>query len=241
MEQPLMTQLEQELARLEMEYQRRDSSSIPTERYSLFNEATLLHTQSLERRLLALLKQYGFTDLGQKRILDVGCGSGGQLLRFVGYGALPINLYGIDLMPHRIEQARQRHPAINWHLGSAHALPYPDASFDLVTSFIVFSSILDDSLCLQVAGEMWRVLKPGGLILLHDFTYANPRNPAVRGILRRQIEVFFRYPDAAFDFRRITLAPPISRRLAPYAYWAAFLLEHLKILDTHIIGIIKRL
>ena len=233
------SEIGRELAQLEAEYRRRDFGNIPADRYSRFNQAALLHAQSLERNLLALLKRHNFTSLHEKNILDVGCGSGGHLLHFLDYGALSTNLFGIDLMAHRIDQARQRHPTINWQVGSAHQLPYRDASFDLVMSFVVFSSILNETLCRQIASEMWRVLKPGGLILLHDFTYSNPRNPAVRGISRKQIEALFRRPGAAFDFRRITLAPPISRMLAPRAYWLAFMLEYLKLLNTHTIGIIS--
>ena len=229
-----------ELARLEAEYERRDSVSIPPDRYSYFNEAALMHAQSLERHLLALLKRHNFTHLQEKRILDVGCGSGSHLRRFIEYGAVPANLYGIDLMADRVERAREKHPAINWWTGSAHALPYPDASFDLVMCFVLFSSILDESLRRRIADEVWRVLKPAGLILLHDFTYSNPRNPAVRGITRKRIEALFWHPGVRFDFRRITLAPPISHVLAPRTYWLAFMLEHLKLLNTHVIGVIRQ-
>ena len=228
-----------ELARLEAEYEKRDSGSIPSDRYSYFNEAALLHAQSLERNLLALLKRHNFMHLREKKILDVGCGSGSHLRRFIEYGASPANLYGVDLMTNRIELAREKQPAINWQVGSAHALPYLDADFDLVMCFVLFSSIRDESLRRRIADEMWRVLKPGGLLLLHDFTYSNPRNPAVRGISLEQFEAFFQRPGAKFDFRHITLAPPVSRVLAPHSYWLACTLEQFKILNTHVIGIIS--
>lgn len=239
MERHQMMELDQELSRLESEYRRRNSGNIPADRYSYFNEAALLHSQSLERNLLALLKRHGFTGLCEKMILDVGCGTGGHLLRFLDYGALSTNLFGIDLMTTRIEEARQRHPAMNWQAGSAHQLSYQDASFDLVMSFVVFSSILNESLRQLIADEMWRVLRPGGLILLYDFTYSNPRNPAVRGVSHKHILNLFQRPGAKFDFRRVTLAPPIARIVAPHAYWLAFMLEYLKILNTHTIGIIS--
>ncbi len=86
---------------------------------------------------------------------------------------------------------------------------------------------------------MWRVRKPGGLILLHDFMYPSPRNPAVRGITRQRIRQLFNRPGAAFDFRRIVLAPPISRTVAAHAYWLASALEQLKIVNTHTIGVIS--
>jgi ubiquinone/menaquinone biosynthesis C-methylase UbiE len=239
MEQPT-AELNLELSRLDAEYRRRDSSDVLAGRYSYFNESSLLHSQSIEHNLLTLLKRRGFTNLAEKRILDVGCGSGGQLRRFLVYGVLPTNLFGIDLMEHRIEEAQRLHPTINWQVGSAHQLPYPDATFDLVMSFVVFSSILNESLRKGIADEMWRVRRPGGHILFYDFVYSNPRNSAVRGISRKEIQQLFKRPRTRFDFRYVTLAPPIARILAPHAYWLAYTMEQLKILNTHIIGLISQ-
>jgi ubiquinone/menaquinone biosynthesis C-methylase UbiE len=237
--QPSSAELDLELTRIEDEYKRRACGNIFADRYSHFNEAALLHAQSLERNMLALLKRHKFTNVAEKKILDVGCGNGAQLRRFLDYGALPANLSGIDLMAQRIEHARRLHPTIEWHVGSAHQLPYPDAAFDLVMSSVMFSSILSEPLLQKVADEMWRVRKPGGLILFHDFMYSNPQNLAVQGITYQKIMRLFRRPGAKFDFRRIILAPPISRIVAPRAYWIAYTLEQLKILNTHTIGIIS--
>ncbi len=230
---------ESELERIEAEYKRRSSTGSYTSLYSYFNEAALLHTHSLERNLLSLLKRHKFFPLIEKKILDVGCGSGGYLRRFLDYGASPSNLAGIDLMAPRIEQARRLHPLIDWQVGSAHKLPYAKASFDLVMSFVMFSSILDESLKQEIASEMWRVLKPGGLILVHDFVYSNPNNAAVQGISQRKFKQLFGRPGARFDFRRIVLAPPISRIVAPHSYWLASTLEQCKIFNTHMISIIS--
>jgi ubiquinone/menaquinone biosynthesis C-methylase UbiE len=238
MQQPT-TELYLELSRLDAEYRRRDSGGVSADRYGPFDESALQHFHSLERHLLALLKRHNFANLAEKRILEVGCGSGTLLRRFLEYGALPANLSGIDLMAHRIELARSLHPTIDWQVGSAHQLSYPDSSFDLVMSFVLFSSILSEPFRQKIADEMWRVRKPGGLLLFYDFAYSNPRNPAVQGITRRQIQQFFYRPGARFDFRRITLAPPISRLAAPRLYWLAYTLEQLKLFNTHTINIIS--
>lgn len=234
-EQQAIAELDQELVRIREEYRRRDTGAVPSDRYSLFNPSALLHVQSLERQILSTLKRHRFYPLAEKKILDVGCGSGGTLQSFLRYGAAATNLYGIDLAEHRIERARSVNPVIHWHAGSAHQLPYEDASFDLVTSFVLFSSILSASLRQKIAVELWRVLKPGGLIVLHYFVYANPRNPAVQGLTRPQIRQLFSRPGATFDFRSMTLAPPLARLIAPHAYWLAFTLEQFKVLNTHII------
>ncbi len=232
--------VEQELQRIGDEYAQRASSTVFSQRYSLFNEAALLQTQSLERHTLALLKKHSFTHLADKKILDIGCGNGLPLQRFLSYGALPQNLSGIDLLPARIEHAQTLHPAIDWRVGSAHQLPYPDANFDLVSLSVVFSSILSQPLRGSIAEEAWRVCKPDGLILYYDFAYSNPRNPAVEGISRREMQELFQRPGANFDVQRITLAPPLARRIAPRFHWLASTLEELRILNTHLLCVISQ-
>ena len=232
--------VEQELQRIQDEYVQRASSQVFSERYSLFNEAALLQTQSLERNTLALLKKHSFAFLANKKILDIGCGNGLPLQRFLAYGARPQNLSGIDLLPARIEQAQTLNSAIDWRIGSAHQLPYPDASFDLVSLSVVFSSILNQALRSSVADEAWRVCKPNGLILYYDFAYSNPQNSAVEGISRQEMQRLFQRPGAYFDMRRITLAPPLSRLLAPRSHWLASTLEQLRVLNTHLLCVISR-
>ena len=146
---------------------------------------------------------------------------------------------GIDLMEERIEAAHAALPAMEWHVGSAHALPMASASCDLILCFTVFSSILDDALCAAIAGEMWRVLAPPGYILWYDFTYNNPANSAVRAMPRSKVLAFF--PRGIIgDMQRITLAPPLARRIAPRAYWLACTLERSKILNTHLLMTIQK-
>ena len=231
--------VEQELHRIQDEYTQRAASQLFPERYSLFNEAALLQMQGIEHHTLALLKKHAFTSLADKKILDIGCGNGIPLQRFLCYGAMPQNLTGIDLLPTRIERAQRLNPAIDWRIGSAHELPFPDASFDLVTLSVVFSSILNRPLRRYIADEVWRVCKPNGLILYYDFMYSNPRNPAVQGISRREMQQLFQHSGASFDIRKITVAPPLSRLLAPRARWLAFSLEKLQFLNTHLICVIS--
>ena len=64
-----------------------------------------------------------------------------------------------------------------------------------------------------IAREMLRVLKPQGSILWYDFFMDNPRNSNVRGIGRRELASLF--PDCRIWLRRVTLAPPLARRIVP--------------------------
>ena len=97
------------------------------------------------------------------RILDVGCGTGANLMLLSQFG----DTEGVDVSPDALEFCRQR-GLNNVRLGEAEKLPYEDARFDLVTALDVVEHIDDD-----VAGlrEFRRVLKPDGRILLFVPTF----------------------------------------------------------------------
>jgi SAM-dependent methyltransferase len=120
--------------------------------------------------------------------------------------------------------------------GDAARLPWNDGSFDLVLQSTVFSSILDRNVQAAVAREMRRVLAPGGLILSYDLAVGNPRNLRVRGVRSPRLAELF--PGCEIHARRVTLAPPIARRLAPRAWLAAEVLEATRVLSTHLVALI---
>lgn len=95
---------------------------------------------------------------GSLEILDVGCGTG-ENIRILGpYGRVT----GLDISEDAFHFAQER-GFIRLVRGSAAALPFPDASFDLVSSLDVMEHIPDDKAAL---GEVFRVLKPGGTFLI---------------------------------------------------------------------------
>jgi ubiquinone/menaquinone biosynthesis C-methylase UbiE len=233
-------QHEKELARIIDEYHRRGTAPALSHRYHRDNADTRLNEQGLHRALRTTFARHGMASLAGTRVLDVGCGSGGWLRRLVEiYGAAEERCTGIDLLEERVQAARATLPLAEWHSGSAHALPLASDAYDLVLSFTVFSSILDDALCAAIAGEMWRVLRPSGFILWYDYTYDNPSNRAVRGMPLSRVRAFF--PEGIIgDVQRITLAPPLARRIAPRAYWLAAALERSKALNTHLLMTIQK-
>jgi hypothetical protein len=77
---------------------------------------------------------------------------------------------------------------------------------------------------------MMKVTRPGGMILWYDF-WLNPGNPQTRGIRPAEIELLF--PNCTFEFHKITLAPPVARRLVPVSWIMCVFLENLKVFNTY--------
>jgi hypothetical protein len=117
-------------------------------------------------------------------------------------------------------------------------MPWPDTAFDIIHQSTVFTSLLDQGTKKAVATEMLRVLKPKGVILWYDFFYNNPKNPHVRGVGAQEIRALF--PGCSVRLKKITLAPPIARRLVPFTWIGALLLEKIALLNTHYLGIIRK-
>ena len=225
-----------EEARIRAAYAKRQGDDA---RYSWFSPGHLFIVQERERRLLALLHRYGFAPLSSKRILEIGCGTGYWLREFIKWGSRPENVTGIDLLPDRIAEARSLCPdGIKLHCGNAASLEFDDSMFDLVLQSTAFTSILDPTTKQQIASEMIRVLKVKGLILWYDYYMNNPWNPDVQGIKKKEINALF--PSCNIDLRRITLAPPLARRIAPHSWLLAYLLERIPLLRTHYIGVIRK-
>lgn len=204
-----------------------------------FGYENLAHLMRLQQRFcvtLQLLHTYDYHPLTDLRILDVGCGDGNMLRQFLQWEARPGNLAGIELRPEPVELARALNPALDIRIGSATTLPWPDGRFNLVCQHTVFTSILDADIKRQVAAEMMRVLCSGGAILWYDFMYDNPRNPDVQKVKAAEIRKLF----SGFEIhlQRITLAPPIARRL-PHQFLSLVypLLSSLPVLCTHYVGL----
>jgi SAM-dependent methyltransferase len=167
-------------------------------------------------------------------LVDVGCGEGGHLLEFLRIGFKPENLTGLELIETRLATARQRLPqAVHLYCGDALDAPIEPASQDLVFQSVVFSSLLDDSFQDRLAEAMWHWLKPGGAILWYDFVYDNPNNPDVRGVTARRIREMF--PNGSLHLQRLTLAPPIARRVTAVHPMLYNVLNAVPLLRTHLL------
>ena len=199
-------------------------------RYAWTKSDVYMSALESDRVMLELFARVGLGDFSRLRVIEVGCGSGGNLLRLLRWGFDPANLVGNELLPERLAVARRRLPH-DVELIGGDACELSDGGFDIVYQSTVFSSILDDDFQRRLARRMWQMARPGGGVLWYDFCYDNPRNPDVRGVPVRRIRELF--PDAAPTVRRVTLAPPLARAVTRLSARLYSVFNALPVLRTH--------
>jgi SAM-dependent methyltransferase len=106
----------------------------------------------------------------QMRILDAGCGGGRNLVYFLRNG---FNVFGIDQNREAIEHVRDlakslapELPAENFRLAQVEEMPFDDEVFDAVISSAVLHFADSERHFNRMLDEIWRVLKPGGLLFV---------------------------------------------------------------------------
>lgn len=100
------------------------------------------------------------------RLLDVATGTGGLLRELARLDARPAEVAGIDRRASALAVAAERLPA-GWRLtaGDARRLPFADGRFDVVTACYLLH-LLDREERARVLGEIARVLRPGGRVVV---------------------------------------------------------------------------
>jgi len=127
-------------------------------------------------------------------VLDVGCGNGFNIFYLNSYQGKNKKVFftGVDLSHSRIFYANERKKItrtnnINFEVGDAMALSFPEATFDIVICTEVLEHLPDPKLCVS---ELFRVLKPGGLAII---TTPNPENVILK--LGRVLKAFHQMKD----------------------------------------------
>ncbi len=103
------------------------------------------------------------------RALDVATGTGDLAIELASRGA---EVVGSDFSEGMLDVARQKAPALRWEHGNALALPYEDDTFDAATVGFGARNFSDLE---RGLGEMARVVRPGGRVVVLEIT--TPQNP----------------------------------------------------------------
>lgn len=226
-----------EVVEIEARYDRRQRDDA---RYSPLDAYVLMSEQEKDRAITQRFVECGLDRrTGTASLLEIGCGNGANLLRFLRMGFTPDRLVGNELLADRVREARRVLPAsVQIVPGDATVAEVPASSFDVVCLFTVLSSILDAPFQERLAERAWSLVKPGGGLLCYDFIYDNPRNQDVRGVSVRRLRGLF--PEAEMQFERVTLAPPLGRPLVRCWRGAYSLLNRVPLLRTHVLAWLEK-
>jgi SAM-dependent methyltransferase len=111
------------------------------------------------------------------RVLDYGCGYGRQLAELTRLGYR--DLAGIDASTEMVKRARKQLPDLPIDVCATPPAPHPEASFDAILLSAVLTCIAHDEEQRTLIDEIWRMLRPGGVLLLSDFLlHSDARNLA---------------------------------------------------------------
>lgn len=155
------------------------------------------------------------------RALDIACGPGALAAALAARVGPDGDVLGVDAAPEMVEYARAHSRRTNCRFahGIAQSLDLPSSSFDVVTCTFAMHHIPENDRSAAIA-EMWRVLRPGGSLLLADIADVGLHGMLTRLLSRhldpREIDIR-RYRDMLVDngFENIgtALIRPATRTL----------------------------
>jgi phospholipid N-methyltransferase len=187
-----------------------------------------------ELRYFKIISSF-YKELDSRKIMEIGAGSGDNLIALKRFGFRWSNIYANELLDDRVSILEQNLPNSHIYKGDALELEFEE-HFDIVFQSTLFTSVLDFEFKKKLANKMMKMTKKCGLILWYDFKYNNPNNKDVKGISKTEINRLF--PNAKkIKFYNTTLAPPIARRVGKLYNIINFLFP---ILRTHIVAVIYK-
>lgn len=153
--------------------------------------ATRLESRARDSVFAGLLDKY-VTRLAMPpfvSLLEVGCGTGAVLRTIVHHSDFKGRALGVDQCGHFINAANKFAQSggvgdrLTFQVGDAHCLDFPSATFDVVIAHTLISHVTEP---LAVLGEMARLVRPGGTVVVFDGDYAS---------------LTYAYPDHSFGHR----------------------------------------
>jgi SAM-dependent methyltransferase len=181
-------------------------------------------------KIRELLKDF---ECAKKSILEIGAGHGDNIPLFRNCGFSDNSIFVNEMQKDRVSNIRLNYPGIQLFEGNIFELDL-HRTFDVVFQSTVFTSILKDNDRQVLASKMWDLLNPGGRILWYDFIYNNPNNPNVKKVSVAETRRLF--PEAvSFNVQKVTLAPPIGRRVGKL-----YNVFNMPVLRSHILALIQK-
>jgi ubiquinone/menaquinone biosynthesis C-methylase UbiE len=159
-----------------------------------------------------------------ERVLEIGCGSGCDLLQFVKHDAIAT---GVDITDGHLELARRRlERRAQLVKADGRDLPFPDGSFDYVYSHGVIHHSDEPE---RIAGEILRVLRPGGRFNIHVYAKWSYSHFRYRQKFRRDWKLHIENSTApvyielytAAKLRTLFRGAPLRFRKYEFSHWQA--------------------
>jgi hypothetical protein len=107
----------------------------------------------------------------------------------------------------------------------------------MVSMFLVLSLIPHEQTRMQVAAEVTRVLRPGGIVLWYDFRY-RPLRGGAEMIAMTRARIARAFPGFDLQLPSASAVPPIARRLGRYAWALCSWLDFVVPLNSHCLGVL---